>query len=309
MEASKVNGQSVQGQAARLDRMGGTVLTLLCAAWGLNQVAIKVANVGVSPLYQCGLRSIGAVLLLMLWARWRGIPLWNRDGSLPAGLAVGALFAVEFLLIYQGLTYTSASRGVLFLYTAPFVVALGTHWWVPDDKLSAAKVTGLSVAFAGLLIAFAEGLRLPNRQELIGDALCLAGAVAWGATTVTIKATRLARIRAEKTLFYQLAVSAVALPVVAALVGERGVFAPTPLVWAAMAYQVVIVAFASYAAWFWLMTCYPASRLAAFSFLTPVFGVLFGGWLLNEPVTLGLAAALVLIAAGIYLVNKPARGA
>jgi drug/metabolite transporter (DMT)-like permease len=169
------------------------------------------------------------------------------------------------------------------------------------------KTAGLLIAFAGLVVAFADALRLPSRTELIGDLLCLAAAFAWGATTVLIKATRLRNVSAERTLFYQLAVSALLLPLVALATGEPGVHAATPMVIGALLYQIVIVAFASYAAWFWLVSRYPATRLAAFTFLTPIFGVAAGGLLLAEPVGPALIVALVLMASGIYLVNRPSR--
>jgi drug/metabolite transporter (DMT)-like permease len=288
-----------------LDRAAALILLLVCATWGLNQVAIKVTNAGISPVLQAGLRSVGSAILVLIWSRLRGVPLAARDGTLGYGVAAGLLFTVEFVLIYWGLALTTASRGVIFIYTAPFVVAVGAHLFVPGDRLTRLKLVGLLAAFGGLVIAFSEGLRLPSHRELLGDLLCLAAAVLWGATTVLIKASPLAETRAEKTLLYQLGVSALTLPVASLLLGEPGVFRPTPLVLSAFAYQTVVVAFASYVIWFWLITKYPASSLAAFSFLTPVFGVMFGGLLLGEPITPALAASVALLAVGIYLVNRP----
>jgi drug/metabolite transporter (DMT)-like permease len=281
------------------------VLVVLCAIWGLSQVAIKLAGEGISPAMQAGLRSIGSTILLVGWARWRRVPLLARDGTLVPGIVAGLLFAGEFLLIYWGLTFTSASRGVIYVYMAPFVTAVGVHFFTDGDRLTRMKTAGLVIAFAGLVIAFADALRLPTRIELLGDLLCLGAAFAWGATTVVIKASRLRSVSAERTLFYQLAVSAVLLPAVALATGEPGVHAPTPLVIGALLYQIIIVAFASYAAWFWLVSRYQASRLAAFTFLTPIFGVAAGGLLLDEPLGPGLIAALALMASGIYLVNRP----
>lgn len=288
-----------------LDRTAALTLLVVCASWGLNQVAVKVANSGISPVAQAALRSIGSSTLVLLWARLRGVPLRQRDGTLRPGLAVGALFAAEFVLLYGGLSLTTAARGVVFLYTAPFVVAVGAHLFVPGDRLTRTRAVGLVAAFGGLLFAFAESLRLPSRDEVQGDLLCLAAAVLWGATTVLVKASPLVRAPAEKTLLYQLGVSALVLPVIAGLRGEPWIVRPTPLVLAALAYQTVLVASASYVAWFWLVARYPPSRLAAFSFLTPVFGVLFGGLLLGEPVGPALVGSVGLLAAGIYLVNRP----
>jgi drug/metabolite transporter (DMT)-like permease len=288
-----------------LDALAMSLMVVLCALWGLNQVAAKVANSGISPVLQAGLRSAGAVLLLLGWCRVKGVRLFERDGSAPAGLAAGLLFAGEFALIFWGLDYTPASRAVVFLYTAPFVVAIGLHWLVPAERLNRLQAAGLACAFAGILLAFGDNLSLPDRRQVIGDAMLLVAAVMWGATTVVIRTTRLAAIRPSKTLFYQLAVSAVMLPPVSALLGERGIIGqPPPLVWASLAFQTVIVAFASYLTWFWLISRYPATRLSAFAFLTPLFGMLLGAVLLGERITWGLGAAMALVAAGIWLVNR-----
>jgi drug/metabolite transporter (DMT)-like permease len=196
---------------------------------------------------------------------------------------------------------------VVFLYTAPFMIALGAHWFLPGERLRGLQWLGLACAFAGVVSAFAESLSMPTRSQLIGDGMLLLAAVLWAATTLVIKGSVLAKVSPAKTLFYQLAGSALVLPFVSLALGEPGVIALTPLVLASLAYQVVAVAFASYLAWFWLVANYPAGRLAAFSFLTPLFGVLAGALLLSEKVSSALAAALLLVALGIWLVNRPTK--
>ncbi len=277
----------------------------ICALWGLGQVAIKVGNAGISPVLHAGLRSAGAALLVAAWCKYRGIRLLRDDGTAAAGFAAGALFALEFLLLYWGLEYTTAARSVVFLNTSPFFVALGAHLVLANDRLTLPKTIGLVLAFAGVALAFSDGLHAPTLDMLMGDAMVLAAALAWGATTVLVKATRLARIEPERTLMYQLVVSAVALIAASWAIDEPGMFAMTPLVWSALAYQIIIVAFASYVAWFWYIKHYPASRVASFVFLTPVFGVIAGATLLDEPVSWRLLVALILVAAGIYITNRP----
>jgi drug/metabolite transporter (DMT)-like permease len=280
------------------------VLLLLCAIWGFTQVTIKLANEGFSPLFQAGLRSAGSAVLLWAWSTASGVPLFRRDGTLGHGAVIAALFAAEFILIYLGLALTTAARGVLFVYTAPFVVAIGAHFFVPGERLRGVKSVGLACAFAGIAIAFADGLRLPTRRELLGDTMVLAGAVCWGATTVVIKASRHVHLSPNKTLFYQLAGSAVVLIPISIAVGEPGVMNPTAVALLSLGYQVVVVAFASYLAWFWLLARYPASELSAFSFLTPLFGMAAGGLVLGERIGSALAVAMALVAVGIYLVNR-----
>jgi len=292
-----------------LDPAAMILMVVLCAAWGLQQVTIKVANEGISPVWQSSLRSIGAVMLVWAWAAHKSIRIFDRDGSLGPGLLAGVLFAGEFAFIYWGLNYTSASRGVVFLYTAPFMIALGAHWLLPGEKLRPLQWLGLAFAFAGVVSVFAESLGLPTRDQLIGDSMLFLAAVLWAATTLVIKGSRLAKVSPAKTLFYQLAASALVLPAVSVALGEPGIIALTPLVLACLAYQTVLVAFASYLAWFWLVAHYPAGRLAAFSFLTPLFGVLAGALLLSEKVTPALTIALGLVAVGIWLVNRSPKPA
>lgn len=276
----------------------------LCAIWGLGQIATKVGLGGITPLWQAGLRSLGAALLVIAWMLVRRLPILSRDGTFVAGVAIGVLFALEFVCLYIGLVYTGAARATLLLYTSPFVVALGTHWFVPGDRLTRNKVLGLGLAFAGVVLAFHDRIGTPDRNALLGDVLCLAAAFFWGSTTIVVKATRLRQLQPEKTLLYQLAVSAVVLLGAATAAGEAGVFAPSPLVWAVLAYQTLVIAGISYLAWFWLVSRYRATTLHAFTFLTPLFGVLFAWLLLGERIDALQIAALAAIAAGIVLVNR-----
>jgi drug/metabolite transporter (DMT)-like permease len=289
----------------RLDARAMALMVLLCALWGVQQVAIKVAIESIPPLLQAGLRSVGAALLVWAWARWRGIALFARDGSLRPGLLAGSLFAGEFAMLYVGLQHTAASRGVLFLYTAPFMVAAGAHWLLPGERLRPAQVLGFAAAFSGVALAFAGALRGAGGVTLLGDGLCLLAAAMWAATTLAIKGSVLRRVPPAKTLLYQLGISAAVLPILSWALGEAwpvrvGIEAA---LW--MGYQTVVVAAASYLAWFWLVARYPAGRLSAFSFLTPIFGLLAGVALLAEPAPASLLAALALVSAGIFLVNRP----
>ncbi len=293
--------------ARRIDARAALILLACCAAWGFNQVAIKVANQGISPMLQAGLRSAVAGVIVLAWAHVRGIPLFERDGTLWAGIAAGLLFAAEFMLLYVGLEYTTASRGIIFLYLAPFAVAMGAHLFIPGDRLTWMKVAGLFAALTGLTVAMGEGVLAPERPTLLGDLLSVAAAVVWGATTVVVRASALRFVSTEKTLIYQLAVSAAALPVASWLMGEAGITDLSLRVLLGFGYTVLVVAVVSYLAWFWLVRTYPPTRLASFTFLSPVFGVLAGLAVLGEEPSLSLGVALVLIGAGIWLVNREYR--
>jgi drug/metabolite transporter (DMT)-like permease len=290
-----------------LDRLAIGLMVVLCTLWGLQQVAIKVANAGISPVWQAGMRSMGATATILLWVLARRVRLFERDGTLWPGLWAGILFAAEFALIFVGLQYTPASRGVIFLYTAPFFVALGALWFLPGESMRRAQWGGMALAFLGVILLFGEHLWLPAGDAWVGDLMILVAAMMWAATTLIVKASALGRASAEKMLLYQLAISAALLPLLSVVMGEPGVFAPTPMVWANILFQAVMVAGVSYLGWFWLIRHYPATRLSSFSFLTPVMGVLAGGLLLHEPLTPAVFAALFLVGTGIWIANRPGK--
>jgi drug/metabolite transporter (DMT)-like permease len=294
---------AVSQERKALDPTAYALMVLLTALWGFQQVTIKVVADEVSLVMQAAIRSIAATALLLVWARLRGARLFERDGTLPAGIAAGLLFAAEFVFIYAGLEHTHASRMVVFVYLTPPLTALGLHFFVRGERLVPGQWLGVLLAFAGLVIAFWDGLRAEGRPTLLGDLFGVLAAIMWAATTIVIRATRLAHTTATKTLFYQLAVSAAVLPIMSIVLSEKGIVAVTPLVIASLAYQAVVVAFASYLAWFWLLTRYLAARLSVLSFLTPMFGVLFGVMFLSERLTGSFAVAALLVAAGIALVN------
>jgi drug/metabolite transporter (DMT)-like permease len=292
-----------------LDASAFALMVLLTALWGFQQVAIKVTAQDVSLVMQAAIRSIAATLLLLAWARLRGIALFGRDGTLWLGIAAGLLFGFEFVFIYGGLAYTGASRMIVFVYLTPPLTALGLHFLVRGERLTAGQWLGVLVSFAGLVLAFYEGFAADRGSTWVGDLCGVLAAILWSATTVLIRATRLAHISATKILFYQLWVSALVLPAASIALGEPGVVALTPLALASLAYQGVIVAFASYLVWFWLLRRYLAARLAVFSFLAPMFGVLSGVAFLGEPLTPQFVGAALLIGAGIVMVNLRAAAA
>lgn len=290
-----------QGADARALQM----MVLLCALWGLQQVGIKLAAPDMPPLVQVGLRSAIAAVLVLLFMGWRRQPLALGDGSLRAGLLVGGLFALEFFFVAEGLRRSSAAHIVVLLYTAPIFAALGLHLLLPGERLRRLQWLGIFVAFAGILLAFAGGLlgRHLSAEMLLGDLFGLLAGVSWGALTVSVRCTRLSEAAPAKTLLFQLVFGALLLLPLAWLDGQTAHIRYTPLVWGNLLFQGVVVAFASYLAWFWLLRRYLASRLGVFSFMTPLFGVLFGMLLLGERVDAFFVAGGLLVLLGISLVS------
>jgi drug/metabolite transporter (DMT)-like permease len=290
-----------------LDTLAITSLLVCCLFWGFQQILIKTTVGEVPPLWQAALRFVGATVLLVLWCVLRKVPLFERDGSLRAGLLAGLLFAAEFTCIYLGLRDTTASRLTVFLYTSPFVVALLLPRFVPTEKLRPVQWIGLLVAFVAVAVAFSEGFGHTTPRQLRGDALALAAGTLWGLTTLVIRSSRLGSVSAEKTLMYQVGVTALVAPLLSLALGETWSLQYSSQAWGSIILQTAIGAFASYLAWMWLLRNYPATQMSSFTFLTPVFALVFGVLLLHEPLTAQLVLALLGVAAGIVLVNrKPA---
>lgn len=289
---------------AHLDGLAVSLLLVCCLFWGFQQVLVKATLPELPPVFQASLRFAGATVLLWAWCRSRGIALFQRDGTLAAGLLAGGLFAAEFACLYIGLQFTSASRLTVFLYTSPFWVALLLPLKVASEKLRPLQWVGLACAFAAVAFALREGFVAGGGATAGGDLLALAAGAFWGLTTVAIRGSSLVRASPEKLLFYQVAVSTVALPVLSLALGETWVWHFSAFAGISLAVQTAVGAFASYLAWMWMLGRYPATKISVFVFLTPIFALAFGALWLGETITPSLMAALALVAAGIVLVNR-----
>ncbi|HEX3114743.1 MAG TPA: DMT family transporter [Bradyrhizobium sp.] len=300
-----MSSNQVNPSAGRPLSPGAVALMLmLCLSWGFNQVAVKLALPDIPPMLQAMIRSAGALPVLLLIARWRGVKMLERDGTLRAGLLAGAIFGLEFVLIYRGLLLTSASRAVVFLYTSPFFVALGAYLFL-GERLRASQWAGLALSFLGVAIAIGVPQANVDASVLMGDLMIVGGGALWAATTLLIKTTALLRAPAEKGMAYQVAVSIPILALAAWISGETITRVPGPLALSLMAYQAIWVVGLTFLLWFMLVKTYSASKLSAFTFITPLFGVVASYFIMHDTLTVAFGAAALLVIAGLYLVNRP----
>lgn len=280
------------------------LMLMLCLSWGFNQIAVKLALPDIPPMLQAMIRSAAALPVILCIGWLRGVRFFRRDGTLYAGLFAGLLFGLEFVLIFRGLLLTSASRAVVFLYSAPFFVALGSYQFL-GERLTALQWGGLGLSFAG--VALAIGIPQPNvdASVLLGDLLVVGGGALWAATTLVAKGTALRNAAAEKALGYQVALSIPILGLAAWLSGETITHVPGALAISVLAYQAIWVVGLTFVLWFGLVKTYSASKLSAFTFITPLFGVAASYFIMHDTLTLAFGAAALLVIAGLYLVNKP----
>jgi len=280
------------------------LMLMLCLSWAFNQIAVKLALPDIPPMLQATIRSAGALPVLLLFARLRGVKMFERDGTLWPGIVAGVMFAIEFVLIFGGLLHTSASRAVVFLYTAPFFVALGSYRFL-GERLRPAQWAGLGLSFLGVALAIGVPQANVDSKVLLGDLMVVGGGLLWGATTVLAKGTRLRFAPPEKALGYQVAISIPIIGFAAWLAGERLTHTPGPLAVSLMVYQAVWVVGTTFTLWFSLVKAYSASKLSAFTFITPLFGVIASYFIMHDALTPIFGAAAVLVIAGLFLVNRP----
>lgn len=284
----------------RVDAFAASLLIGFSILLGLNQALVKIVNTGFEPLFQGGLRSACAFVVVLLFALSRRIPMTLRDGSLPWGILAGVFFALEFGLVFVALDLTTVSRVSLFFYTMPLFTAIGAHFLVPGERLNAVRVLGLVVAMAGVALALVDDA---GGADWRGDALAVGGAIAWAGIAFVARLSPLARAPSEQVLLYQLLVSAVLLLALAPLMGDS-IREVTPFVLGVFAFQVVAVASLGFLMWLWVLRVYPVTNMAAYSLLAPVFGVFFGWLVFDDPLTPSFLLALVLVSAGILLINR-----
>ncbi|MEL7131199.1 MAG: DMT family transporter [Pseudomonadota bacterium] len=286
---------------SHIDLIGAMALTLFSLNLGFNQVVIKVANGGFQPVFMAGLRSLGALILLGLWMQARGISLRLPVEGRTGGIIAGLLFAVEFICLFLALDLTSVARTSILFYSMPVWLALAAHVLLPGERLTGVRLLGLALAMGGVVLALID--REAGQGNILGDVFALGAALCWAGIALCVRVTPLSAIPAEQQLFWQLLISAPVLLLVAPAFGpllrELAIIHVIGL-----AYQIVFIASFGFLFWFFLMKIYPASGVASFSFLSPVFAVVLGWMILGEDISATIWVALVLVAAGLVLINR-----
>lgn len=285
-----------------IDWKAALLLTLCCLLWGINASAIKVSNAGVAPVFAAAIRSVAATLGLIAWMKCKGLRLFA--GRVGDGAAVGLLFGLEFGVLYTCLLFTTTASAWILLYTTPFWHAAGAHLLLHGDRLTPGKVLGLVLAFAGVVALLSKYADLPSSTQMLGDFLALVAALLWAATTLYIRRRLVGHVTPYHTLFYQMIFSIPVLFVTSLVLGETPVRYVDWLILASLAYQTVLIGVWSYILWFMLVHVYPVSRLSAFTFMTPIFATVAGAVMLGETVGVRVVLSLILVSAGIYVVNR-----
>ncbi len=289
-----------------IDMAGAGALVAFAILLGFNQVVIKFANDGFQPVFMAGVRSLGAAILLTAWIRLRRIPLGVSRRHLGSGLLMGLIFSFEFVFMFLSLDLTSVVRSSVIFYSMPLWLTIGAHFLLPGDRITWTKTVGLVLAFGGVAWAILDRGQTGEDVSIWGDLCALLAALGWAGIPLCARGTNLREVRPEAQLMFQLVISAVVLLGVAWLFGPF-LRQPEPIHYWALAFQIVAIATVAFLFWLWLLTIYPASGVASFSFLSPVIGVGLGWLLLDETVGLSLLGSLALVVVGLILINRPPR--
>jgi len=287
-----------------IDAIGVVSLVGFATVLAFNQVVIKVGNTGFQPVFMAGIRSFGALFVLLAWMRFRGISLDCSRRYGASGLLLGALFGFEFVCLFWALDHTTVSRASILFYTMPMMLAAVAHFVLPAERLTLRRALGLGMAMCGVALVLSR--RQVGEASVMGDIAALAAAAGWAGIALTVRLTPVSEQKPEMQLFWQLSVSTIMLLCAAPFFGPF-LRAPELVHFAALAYQIVVVASAGYLFWFFLMARYPASGVASFSFLSPVLSVFLGWMVLGEQVGWATVVALVMVAIGLVLINRRAR--
>ena len=298
-------GASVSVAARTVDTAMVLWMLLLTFLWGLNAISVRVLVEGMAPIMGAALRGLVALACLTVygWVRGESMHYFSRAGF--HGAMNGVIFALEFTLIYLGARHTNGGHLSLFINMAPFFVAVGAHYLLPGDRLTPLRVAGMSLALVGVAALFFDDLFVAGTGFWRGDLLVLGGALCWGSSTLYVKKWLAHSMSAFRLLHVQILVSTPLLFAVSLWVEPQPFHAATPLIWAQVVFQGMIVVFITYMIWLALLRRYPASAMQSFTFMSPVWGVVAGILILGETVTVVMALGIGCVGLGIFLINRP----
>ena len=292
-----------------IDLFGATALIALSALLGVNHVVIKVVNTGLNPIFFAGLRSIIALIVLLIYLKITNRKmLFSRD-TMAISVLAGVIFALEFLFLFLALDFTTVSRNSILYYSMPIWITAIGHFFLPNEKLNFFKALGLIFAFAGVAIAISDNklaLSIDNWQ-LIGDLLAIIAAILWALIIYLAKGTRFKEVPPEMQLVWMLLISSPILLMSSPFFGELVRNFQLLHLWGLL-FQSIIVAAGGFLFWLWLVSVYPASSVASFSFLSPIFTIFFGWLLLGETLDVSFFLAAFLVIFGLICINKKDSG-
>ena len=289
-----------------IDGLAASFLVIFSILLGLNQVLVKLVNIGMHPIFQVAMRSVLAIIPILIYCYLTKKKINFFDGSFLSGVITGVLFGVEFVFLFTALDYSTVTRVSLIFYTMPVWLTLAAHFLIKNDTLNLNKILGLIIAMTGLVFAVYQPISGYSMKQFYGDFYSLLASFCWAAIAIMLKSSRLSRSSPETQLLYQLIVSGFILLPIAFLFDDfvRELNSQLVLIFS---FQVIVIMCLGFIGWLWVMSKYSASSTSSFSFLTPIFGVLFGWLIMDDVINEQIYISLFLTCLGIYLINRTTK--
>ena len=289
----------------KIDAFGAVALISFSLLLGINHVVIKIVNVGLNPIFFAGIRSFIAFLFIIIWMKFTRKPIVFNKKNLNICLIAGLVFALEFLFLFLALDFTSVSRNSIIYYSMPLWLTVLLFFTKNKEKLSFIKLLGLILAFSGVVISVSKndsGLII-NSSSLFGDFLAFLAALFWALLIIIAKNSNFNKEMPEMQLLWMVMVSGPILICFSFFIEDPIRDFQIIHIWGLLFQSIVVVA-GGFLFWLWLLSKYPASGVASFSFLTPIFTIFFGWLILSEVMTPDFIFAAFLVITGLILINK-----
>ncbi len=289
----------------KIDTFGAIALISFSLLLGINHVVIKIVNLGLNPIFFAGIRSFIAFFFIVLWMKLMKKPIVFHRENLVISLLAGLIFALEFLFLFLALDFTSISRNSIIYYSMPLWLTILLYLIKNNEKISIINLAGLILAFLGVIISITNSNTnlIFNYAYLIGDLLAFLAALFWALLIIIAKSSNFSKETPEMQLLWMVMVSGPILTIFSLFVEDPIRDFQVIHIWGVL-FQSIIVVAGGFLFWLWLLSKYPASGVASFSFLTPIFTIFFGWIILSEIMTTNFLVAAFFVIIGLILINR-----
>ena len=289
----------------KIDAFGAIALISFSLLLGINHVVIKIVNLGLNPIFFAGIRSFIAFIFIIIWMKLVDKPIVFSSKYIKISFIAGIIFALEFLFLFLALDFTTVSRNSIIYYSMPLWLTILLLFTKNNEKISFLKFLGLILAFIGVVLSvtnFKINLIL-NSPNLIGDILAFLAALFWALLIIIAKNSSFSKVSPEMQLLWMVMVSGPILTIFSLFIEDPIRNFQLIHIWGII-FQSIIVVAGGFLFWLWLLSKYPASGVASFSFLTPIFTIFFGWLILGEVMTFDFIIAAFLVISGLILINR-----
>lgn len=281
--------------------LAASFTVFICMLFGANAVAIKISLEGLGVFTTAGIRFGIASVAIFLWARITGRSFEIKKKQVFQLIIIAIVFTAQLSLFYLGLSKSNASRGTLLVNFQPFFTLFLAHFFIPGDRITTRKIMGMLLGFAGVAFVFLEKKGVASDFE-VGDVMILTAAFLWSCNAVYTKRI-ISAFKPFQIALFPMIFSVPFFFLEGVLWDHHMIVFIDSKIIGAMVYQSLVTASFGFVVWNSLLQRYGAVALHSFIFIMPISGVLLGGLILGEPLTVNILIAMLLIVAGILMTH------